>query len=47
VGVALVPFWWLLEFKTVTFLKTAWKPGHVVALHFGTTDLESVERAER
>jgi L-ascorbate metabolism protein UlaG (beta-lactamase superfamily) len=46
VDVALVPFWWLQEPKAVSFLNTTWKPRNVVALHFGTTDLESRERVE-
>jgi L-ascorbate metabolism protein UlaG (beta-lactamase superfamily) len=44
VDVALVPFWWLLEAEAVSFLKTSWRPGNVVALHFGTTDLGSSEK---
>ena len=46
VDVLLVPFWWLQESKAVSFLKTVWKPGNVVALHFGTTDLESVTKVD-
>ena len=41
-----MPFWWLQESKAVSFLKTTWKPGNVVALHFGTTDLEAREKVE-
>jgi L-ascorbate metabolism protein UlaG (beta-lactamase superfamily) len=46
IDVALVPFWWLTDAKAVSFVITTWKPGHVMALHFGTTDLESVPRVE-
>jgi L-ascorbate metabolism protein UlaG (beta-lactamase superfamily) len=46
VDVLLVPFWWLQEPRTVSFLRTTWKPGNVVALHFGTTDLDSREKVE-
>jgi L-ascorbate metabolism protein UlaG (beta-lactamase superfamily) len=44
--VALLPFWWLTSETGASCLKTAWKPRSVVALHIGTTDLESVPRAE-
>jgi len=46
VDIALVPFWWLLDSKALSFMKTTWKPGHVVALHFGTTDLESLPQVQ-
>jgi L-ascorbate metabolism protein UlaG (beta-lactamase superfamily) len=36
--VLLTPFWWLLDEKTVTFLKERWKPRHIVAIHFGARD---------
>jgi L-ascorbate metabolism protein UlaG (beta-lactamase superfamily) len=41
VDVLFVPFWWLQDAKAVAFLKTTWKPSSVVALHFGTTDLDA------
>jgi L-ascorbate metabolism protein UlaG (beta-lactamase superfamily) len=47
VDVALVPFWWLVNEKAVSFLKTTWKPAGVVVFHFGTTDLDSVANVER
>ncbi len=46
VDVLLVPFWWLREPKAVAFLKSTWKPGNIVAFHFGTTDLGSREAVE-
>jgi L-ascorbate metabolism protein UlaG (beta-lactamase superfamily) len=46
VDVALVPFWWLQEASAVSFLKTTWKPGSVVALHIETTDLAAVAPIE-
>ncbi len=46
VDVAMVPFWWLLEPRAVAFMKAGWKPRNVVALHFGSTDLDSVPKVE-
>jgi L-ascorbate metabolism protein UlaG (beta-lactamase superfamily) len=42
VDLALVPFWWLLDSKAASFVKTAWKPRNLVALHIGETDLGSL-----
>jgi L-ascorbate metabolism protein UlaG (beta-lactamase superfamily) len=42
VDLALVPFWWLLDSKAASFVKTAWKPRNLVALHIGETDLRSL-----
>jgi L-ascorbate metabolism protein UlaG (beta-lactamase superfamily) len=44
VDVAMMPFWWLTDAKAVSFLNTSCKPANVVAIHFGTTDLESLPR---
>ena len=44
VDVAMVPFWWLPEPEAVAFMKTTWKPKNVIALHFGSTDLDSVPK---
>ena len=36
--VALVPFWWLLEENSRSFVVRQWQPRHVVALHLGAGD---------
>jgi len=42
VDLALVPFWWLLDSKAMSFLKNDWKPRSLTALHIGGTDLDSL-----
>jgi L-ascorbate metabolism protein UlaG (beta-lactamase superfamily) len=37
--VALVPFWWLLDEKGAEFVRHKWRPQHLIAVHFGTTDM--------
>jgi L-ascorbate metabolism protein UlaG (beta-lactamase superfamily) len=36
--VLMVPFWWLMDEKTVEFLGKRWKPRQIVAIHFGARD---------
>jgi len=37
--VLMLPFWWLLDDKAVAFLGNGkWKPGSIVAFHFGARD---------
>ena len=45
--VAMVPFWWLPDPKGSAFVREKWKPQHVVALHFGTTDLDWAKKVQR
>jgi D-aminopeptidase len=45
--VAMVPFWWLPDPKGSAFVREKWKPQHVVALHFGTTDLDWARKVQR
>jgi L-ascorbate metabolism protein UlaG (beta-lactamase superfamily) len=40
--VALVPHWWLTDEDGLRFVTRRWKPGHVVAIHLGGGDAQSV-----
>jgi len=44
--VAFVPFWWLLDKRGVAFVRNKWKPQHVIAVHFGTTDTEWAKKIQ-
>jgi L-ascorbate metabolism protein UlaG (beta-lactamase superfamily) len=37
--VLMLPFWWLMDENAIAFLKNGkWKPGNIVAFHFGARD---------
>ena len=44
--VALVPFWWLLDPKSVEFVRKQWKPRNIMALHFATTSSEEMRQVQ-
>lgn len=44
--IALVAFWWLTNENGRNFLFETWKPGHIIAIHFGASDVAALRNPD-